>query len=344
MKQHGKAIVIITHKLNEVMAVSDRVHVLRKGKSIAAVNTADTNQHELTEMMVGRAISLKIDRPKTENCKDILEVKDLNCVTIEGVNALKNANFTLKSGEILGVAGVAGSGQKELCEALAGLYPIQSGSILFKGEAGHPAEIVGKTPKEIHKLGISFAFVPEDRLGMGLVANMDMTDNVMLRYYNKGRLPFVDRKSSKKMANSLIEQLQIVTPGVSTPVRRLSGGNVQKVLLGREIASAPKILIVAYPVRGLDINSSYTIYDLLNEQKKRGVAVLFVGEDLDVLLELSDRIMVLCGGQVSGIVNAEEATKEQVGLLMTSVPTEIGNPQSSEEKTDEAKSDEEVSV
>jgi len=331
MKQDGKAIVIITHKLNEVMAVSDRVHVLRKGKSIATVNTSETNPGELTEMMVGRAISLKIDRPNVDTQMDVLKVKDLNCITIEGVRALQDVSFTLKSGEILGVAGVAGSGQKELCEALAGLYPVHSGSIIFDGgESEFAAEIVGRAPKEIKKMGITFAFVPEDRLGMGLVASMDMTDNVMLRHYEKSKHPFVDRKSSRKMANGLIEQLQIVTPGASTPVRRLSGGNVQKVLLGREIASAPKVLIVAYPVRGLDINSSYTIYNLLNEQKKQGVAVLFVGEDLDVLLELSDRIMVLCGGQLSGIVDARETTKEQVGLLMTSVPSSIGISQSND--------------
>jgi simple sugar transport system ATP-binding protein len=249
-----------------------------------------------------------------------LEVKNLNCQNSENVKILQNVNFTLKSGEILGVAGVAGSGQKELCEALAGLYPIAAGSVLYNPVSGSPTEVVGKTPIEIKMLGITFAFVPEDRLGMGLVAAMDMTDNVMLRYFDRGLLPFVDRKHSRSIAETLIAQLQIVTPGVSTPVRRLSGGNVQKVLIGREIASTPGVLIVAYPVRGLDINSSYTIYNLINEQKKRGVAVLFIGEDLDVLLELSDRILVLCSGQVSGIVDAKKTTKEQVGLLMTHIP------------------------
>jgi len=149
---------------------------------------------------------------------------------------------------------------------------------------------------------------------------MDMTDNVMLRHYDEGKGPFADRKSSKAVAQRLIEQLEIVTPGVSTPVRRLSGGNVQKVLLGREIASEPQVLIVSYPARGLDINSSYAVYDLINEQKLKGVAVLFIGEDLDVLLELADRIMVLCGGEVSGVVTAAQTTKEEVGLLMTHVP------------------------
>ena len=323
MRDDGKAIIIITHKLNEVLAVSDRVHVLRRGKSIATVKTSDTNQQELTEMMVGRAISLKIDRPLVIEKEDKLKIKNLNCTSSDGVKVLQNINFTLKSGEILGVAGIAGSGQRELCEALAGLYPIGSGSVLFHPEANKITEIVGKTPKEIQQMGITFAFVPEDRLGMGLVANMDMTDNVLLRYYDHGKGLFVDRKHSKKVAEKLVSQLEIVTPNVSTPVRRLSGGNVQKVLLGREIVSVPQVLIVAYPVRGLDINSSYTIYNLLNEQKQKGVAVLFIGEDLDVLLELSDRIMVLCGGQVSGIVDGVSATKEQIGLLMTQVPQEI---------------------
>ncbi|MCL2405744.1 MAG: ABC transporter ATP-binding protein [Defluviitaleaceae bacterium] len=319
MKNDNKAVVIITHKLNEVLAVSDRVHILRKGKSIATVITAETNQQELTEMMVGRAVSLKIDRPVTQDKSTRLEVQGLNCVSTDGVKALHDINFTLQAGEILGVAGIAGSGQKELCEVLAGLYPVLGGSVRYHLEDGNQKEIIGMSPKEINKLGISMAFVPEDRLGMGLVPDMDMTDNVMLRHYYKGNGPFVDRKSSRKLARSLIKRLDINTPGTSTPIRRLSGGNVQKVLLGREIASHPRVLIVAYPARGLDINSSYTIYDLINEQKQQGVAILFIGEDLDVLLELADRVMVLCGGQVSGIVDAAAATKEQVGLLMTQV-------------------------
>jgi len=325
MKADGKAIVIITHKLNEVLSVSDRVHILRRGKSIATVNTAETDRQQLTGMMVGRVIDLKIDRPLVEKKEKRLEVRGLNCRNSDDVKILRDVSFTLKSGEILGVAGVAGSGQKELCEALVGLYPVVSGSsVRYHPEVGPSEQVVGKTPKEIKQMGIKFAFVPEDRLGMGLVAAMDMADNVMLRYYDRGSWPFVDRKHSRSLAETLIDQLQIVTPGVSTPVRRLSGGNVQKVLLGREIASAPSVLLVAYPVRGLDINSSYNIYKLINEQKKRGVAILFVGEDLDVLLELSDRILVLCGGHVSGIVDARQTTKEEVGLLMTDVSEKVG--------------------
>ena len=317
LKEDGKAVIIITHKLNEVLSVSDRVHTLRKGQSIGTLITGETNQQALTEMMVGHTVSLKIDRPIVENKEDILDVKNLTCINADGTKALDNVTFTLQSGEILGVAGIAGSGQRELCEAIAGLYPVASGDIWYYQADDTITEIVGKTPKAIKEMGITMAFVPEDRLGMGLVADMDMTDNVMLRYYDSGKSPFVDRKSSRTLAEKLINRLKIVTPGVSKPVRRMSGGNVQKVLIGREIESAPRVLIAAYPVRGLDINSSYAIYDLLNKQKQKGVAVLFIGEDLDVLLELADRILVLNNGKVSGIVDGTTATKEELGLLMT---------------------------
>ena len=322
MKKDGKSIIIITHKLNEVLAISDRVAILRKGEHIGDVNTAETDQAQLTEMMVGRPISLKIDRPVVEEKQERLQVIDLTCLNGDGVKALNNVSFTAYGGEILGVAGIAGSGQKELCEAIAGLHSSIGGSVLYSVEHEGTMvkeRILGLKPDEISKKGIAMAYVPEDRLGMGLVAGMDMTDNVMLRSYKERKGIFVDRKTPKALAEKLIEDLEIVTPGVNTPVGRLSGGNVQKVLLGREIACSPSVLIVAYPVRGLDINSSYRIYDLLNEQKKKGVAVIFIGEDLDVLMEISDRLMVLCGGKVSGIVDPKEVTKEEIGLMMIHV-------------------------
>ena len=275
--------------------------------------------------MVGRPISLEINRPQVENRQERLHVVDLTCLNGDGLKALKNVTFKAYAGEILGVAGIAGSGQKELCEVLAGIHPAVGGAVLYtSNENGEEIRerLLGLSPDEISKKGVSMAFVPEDRLGMGLVASMDMTDNVMLRSYRNNKGIFVDRKSPKAQAERMIDELEIATPGVDTPVGRLSGGNVQKVLLGREIACAPKVLIVAYPVRGLDINSSYRIYDLLNEQKKKGVAVIFIGEDLDVLMGLSDRLMVLCGGEVSGIVDPREVTKEEVGLMMIHVDKE----------------------
>lgn len=312
MKEQGSAIIIITHKLNEVMAISDRVAILRKGRLIDTVETSKTNENQLTELMVGKSVSLKIERPETANKKTILNVVDLSVENEDGTPALKNINFKLKKGEILGVAGIAGSGQKELCEAIAGLVKIKSGAVLCNKE-----NIIGKTPDDIINLGISMSFVPEDRLGMGLVSSMGMVENVMLKSYKKNKGFFIDKKPSRELSENLIKKLDIITQNVDMPVRMMSGGNVQKVLLGREIESNPNVLITAYPVRGLDINSSYLIYDLLNEQKKKDVAILFIGEDLDVLLELSDRIMVLCHGEAKGIVNSKETTKEEIGLMMT---------------------------
>ena len=319
MRADGKAIVIITHKLHEVMALSDKVAVLRKGKYIGTVNTAETNPQALTDMMVGRSVSLNIDRPRHSAPEPRLELQGVTCYDAEGVKRLDSVSFTALGGEILGIAGVAGSGQRELLEAIAGLYPVAEGHILYSPEGSEPAELVGKTPLQIRKAGVAMAFVPEDRLGMGLVGSMGMTDNMMLRSWRKGKSVFVNRKDPNELANRIWRDLEVVTPSTEFPVRRMSGGNVQKVLVGREIASVPSVLMTAYAVRGLDINTSYTIYNLLTEQKMKGVAVVFVGEDLDVLLELCDRILVLCGGKVSGIVDARSVTKEEVGLLMTRV-------------------------
>lgn len=312
MKEQGSAVIIITHKLNEVMDISDRVAILRKGQLIDVVKTESTNEQHLTELMVGRPVSLEIQRPLVEDRKTILNVVDLSVENEDKTMGLKEVSFKLRSGEILGVAGIAGSGQKELCEAIAGLIDVKEGAVLYNKK-----NIIGKTPDEIIKLGISMSFVPEDRLGMGLVGSMGMVDNVMLKSYKNKKGFFIDKKPSEKLAEELVEKLGIVTPGIETPVRMMSGGNVQKVLLGREIESKPNVLVTAYPVRGLDINSSYLIYDLLNEQKKKGVAILFVGEDLDVLLELTDKIMVLCHGELQGIVKSRETTKEEIGLMMT---------------------------
>jgi len=320
MKADGKAMIIITHKLHEVMDVSDRVAVLRKGEYIGDVATKDTDPQKLTDMMVGRAVKLNINRPEPVDPTPRLEVKNLTVFDALGVKRLDNVSFTAMGGEILGIAGIAGSGQKELLEAVAGLQPMAEGaSIKYTsiGAENESKELVGMTPMQIKRAGVSLAFVPEDRLGMGLVGTMGMTDNMLLRSYRKGVGPFADRKAPKKLAEDVLKELEVVTPSVSFPVRRLSGGNVQKVLVGREIAQEPSVLMTAYAVRGLDINTSYTIYNLLTEQKMKNVAVIYVGEDLDVLLELADRILVLCGGQVSGIVDARTTTKEEVGLLMT---------------------------
>ena len=319
MRDDGKAIVIITHKMHEVESLSDRVAVLRDGCYIGDMATKDTNVTEMTNMMVGHAVTLNMERPDPVNPKPRIEVQGLTVRSEDGIVKVKGVSFTANSGEILGIAGVSGSGQKELLEAIAGLQAVESGTVTYVEDDGTKVSLLSMDPLKIAEKGVSLSFVPEDRLGMGLVANMDLVDNMMLRSFRSGRTPFTNRKSPKKLAEDVVKRLGVSTPGVHTPVRRLSGGNVQKVLVGREIASEPTVLMTAYAVRGLDINSSYTIYDQINEQKKKGVAVIFVGEDLDVMVELCDKIMVLCGGQVSGIVDARNTDKNQVGFMMTRV-------------------------
>ena len=372
MRKLGKTVIIITHKLNEVMEISDKVAVLRKGEYIGTVDTKNTNEKELTNMMVGRKMDLKIKRSTPKNPENRLYINNITVTNIDGTTALDDVSFVLRSGEILGVAGISGSGQKELLDVIAGLRNYKTGDIIFHNpkkekpvtffhhsvqkikrmstegffhdKQGNKLDLSKKTNKEIiemvnnedvifyedeiidlkHKtpleirdLGIKLSFVPEDRLGMGLVGSMDIIDNMMLRSYRKGPGIFFHREKPEKLAKEVVEELEVVTPSVHTQVSKLSGGNVQKILVGREISSSPKVFMAAYPVRGLDINSSYLIYDLLNAQKERGTAVLFVGEDLDVLMALCDKILVLSQGRVSGIVDPREVSKEDIGLLMT---------------------------
>ena len=312
MKEEGHSIIIITHKLNEVMDISDRVAILRKGEYITTVNTSETNEQALTEWMVGRKIDLNIERAPMQKTRPLLELRDVSIRSDEGAVAIHDVNFYIRGGEILGVAGIAGCGQKELCEAIAGLRPIEKGQMIHKGE-----NIVGLSPRAILEKGISMSFIPEDRLGMGLAPSLSITDNMILKKYSETKGPFVDRKQGREDAEEVIRNLEVVTPSTETPVRRLSGGNVQKVLLGREIKAGPNVIVTAYPVRGLDINSSYAIYNILNKQKQDGVGILFVGEDLDVMIALCDKIMVLCHGKVMGVVHAHKTTKEELGLMMT---------------------------
>ncbi len=323
MREDGKAIIIITHKLHEILEISDKVAVLRKGEYIGTVETKDASEESLTEMMVGKKVELNIDRLAPVDPKPRLEVAHIDCRNREGVKMLDDVSFTAYAGEILGIAGIAGSGQRELLEAIAGLQKLDDGKIIYHNpKNGEEEDLRDKTPMQIRELGVRLSFVPEDRLGMGLVGNMGVVDNMMLRSYRRGKTAFLERNEPKALADRIISELEVVTPNSETPVRRLSGGNVQKVLVGREISSSPTLLMAAYPVRGLDINSSYLIYDLLNQQKKKGVAVIFVGEDLDVLMSLCDRILVIGGGRVTGIVDGRTASKNEIGYLMTKTAKE----------------------
>lgn len=311
MKEEGCALIFISHKMDEVMTVSDRITVLRKGETVKTVNKSETNPKELTELMVGRPVELAIKKsPQTFN-EEVLQVNNLKVLNDKGIEIIRDLSFNIKKGEVFGVAGIAGGGQKELCEAIAGIQPVKTGEIIFEGE-----NIVGKSPKDIITKGISMSFVPEDRLGMGLVGSMDMADNILLKGYQSQKGLFINRKPAEEKARELIQKLQIKTPGIHHAIKYLSGGNIQKILLGRELSLNPRLLIMAYPVRGLDINTCYTIYDLINKEKEKGNSVLFIGEDLDVLMELCDRIMVICAGEATGIVDPKKITKEQLGMLM----------------------------
>ena len=325
MKADGKAVIIITHKLHEVLGISDRVAILRKGEYVGDIATRDADEATLTAMMVGEKVELNIERPEPVNPVKRLDIQHLTVRSADGITVLDDASFDVYGGEILGIAGISGNGQKELLEAIAGLQPTQRGASVeyYAPDTSAPVQLIGKSPKAIREAGIHLSFVPEDRLGMGLVGSMGMTDNMMLKSYGKGHSPIVDRKAPHDLAETIKKELNVVTPDLNTPVSRLSGGNVQKVLVGRELAADPIVLITAYAVRGLDINTSYTIYHLLNEQKKKGVAVIYVGEDLDVLLELCDRIVVLCGGKVNGILDGRKTTKEEVGNRMTNLVKEV---------------------
>ena len=325
MKADGKAVIIITHKLHEVLGISDRVAILRKGEYVGDIATRDADEATLTAMMVGEKVELNIERPEPVNPVKRLDIQHLTVRSADGITVLDDASFDVYGGEILGIAGISGNGQKELLEAIAGLQPTQRGASVeyYAPDASAPVQLIGKSPKAIQEAGIHLSFVPEDRLGMGLVGSMGMTDNMMLKSYGKGHSPIVDRKAPHDLAETIKKELNVVTPDLNTPVSRLSGGNVQKVLVGRELAADPIVLMTAYAVRGLDINTSYTIYHLLNEQKKKGVAVIYVGEDLDVLLELCDRIVVLCGGKVNGILDGRKTTKEEVGNRMTNLVKEV---------------------
>ena len=321
MRDSGKTAIIITHKLYEVMEISDRVTIMRKGEVITTLNTKETTQKEIAEIMVGKSMIMEFPRLKIPRGDVVMKVKDLRLEDLVSMRKLNGVSFELHHGEILGVAGVSGSGQKQLCQALTGLQKIDSGSVSVDGD-----EIAGLTAYDIFNKGVAqLNFVPEDRLGMGLIASMSLVDNVMLRDYQNGDSIFIDSKRAYKRTEELVEALDVMHPGIDKPISVLSGGNLQKILIGREIMSEPNILIASYPVRGLDLGVTHKVVELLNEQKQRGAGVLLIAEDLDLMLEVCDRIMVMYCGKISGIVDPETITKNDLGVLMTSIDEECPN-------------------
>ena len=317
MTAKGCTVIIITHKLAEVCDVADRVTVMRRGRVSGEAQGEDINYANLTKMMVGEDIKLDGSVEAGMPGAPVLEAKSI-CVKGEaGPLAVDNLSFQLCSGEILGVAGVAGNGQRELAEALAGIRTLQSGAVELDGKPVSSGDV-----RAIIDGGL--AFVPEDRLGTGLVGNMGMADNMILRNYWNGKGAFIDYKAVEPAVNEAIREYEIAVADSGAPVRLMSGGNLQKLLLAREIALKPKALIASYPVRGLDIGATEMIYNLLVEERKRGTGVLFISEDLDALIKYSDRIMVLYRGRVMGILNRGEAKLGRIGMMMMgTTPEEV---------------------
>jgi general nucleoside transport system ATP-binding protein len=311
LRNKGYSLIFISHKMHEVLSISDRVSVLRKGTYVTTVTTKSTTAKQLTDLMVGYKVDLSINRLPRQHEEVLLSLDNVTVMDDES-EVLKGISFDLLKGEILGVAGISGHGQKELCEAIIGMQPIKSGSIFFKGE-----DLTKVSIKAIIKKGIGMSFVPEDRLGMGLVASMNITDNILLKQYIKEGF-WLDRTISHQKAQLIIEQLNVQYASYQQPISQLSGGNIQKVLVGRELDASPELLISAYPVRGLDIHTSHAIYDLINQQKAKGVGVIFIAEDLDALIALSDRVLVLNHGKVTALLDAANTSKEEVGFYMLS--------------------------
>lgn len=312
LKDGGCGIVLITHKLHEVTDYCDRVTVLHKGRSVASFETKATSARELANLMVGREIDTSVPFCPAEGIekKDILYIKDLFYRDKKGKRKLDVHDITIHAGEILGIAGAADSGQKYLCEAITGLHRAE-GSVLLNGE-----EILGLTPRAMVKKGVNIAYIPEDRLGLGLASGMTISENAALRNYREVPGPFLDSARSEAYAKRLVQEYDVSTPGIFAPIRNLSGGNIQKVLLGRELDRGADLIIAAYPVRGLDIGASDYVYNKLNEEKAKGRAILFIGEDVDVLMEICDRVAVMYSGRIKGILDREHMDKELLMLML----------------------------
>jgi ABC-type uncharacterized transport system ATPase subunit len=323
MAREGKSLIFITHKLDEVMAFCDRVTVLRQGKNVAEVNTAETSKRELAREMVGREVVFRIDRSDyqvgrdaLETARPLLEARELCALNDKGLPALQDLSFSLHQYEILGVAGVAGNGQRELAEVITGLRPATAGQVLLDGQ-----DVTNEPPRRCIDLGLSH--VPEDRMHTGLIANMTVRDNLVLKDYRRpplARLGFLVKRAMDRFSDRLIQEFEIATPSRDTPVKNLSGGNLQKAILAREITAGGELMVAVHPTRGLDIGATEWVQRRLLEQRQHGAAVLLISEDLDELLAVSDRIMVLYEGHIMGTVPAQHANVEELGLMMAGSP------------------------
>lgn len=309
MAGDGKAVILISHKMREVMENTDRITVLRDGKSIDTVVTKDTNEQELVRMMVGREIAQVGEKQTAVRPEKVLELRDV-CVSGEdGPDRLHAVSMTVHAGEIFGVAGVDGNGQKELADLVAGLARASSGSVFIEG-GNHTRD----TRRQRIDAGV--AYVPEDRMATGLVTDLGAYENMALLDYRRSKGGLIHWSSVRKRTDHLLKKFDVKLASPFNPVKMLSGGNIQKLLLAREIESGPKLIVAVYPMRGLDIGAADYVRRLLIEQSRQGRAILFISEDMEDLLTISDRIAVLHGGEIMGCVRPEETSQEEIGLMM----------------------------
>jgi len=321
MVEEGKSIIFISHKLNEVMKISDRITVMRKGKVVGSVRRKDTSQEELAEMMVGRKVLFRLDRKPMKQGEVALDVQDVEAYNEKGIKALKGISFSVRSGEILGIAGVSGNGQQILSDAIAGLKHVSAGKIYLDGE-----DITGLSPRAIAHRGLNY--IPPDRLKVGLIPNLSSVENAILRRYTcepVSKKCFIDYSEARSFTESLIDEYDIMVPRRDAPVKHLSGGNLQKLLFAREATEKPKVLIAVHPTRGLDIGATEFIRKELVKLRNNGVAILLISEDLDEIFMLSDRIGVIFEGEILDIMDAKDADLEKIGLLMAGLKDSPSN-------------------
>ncbi len=308
----GLTIIFITHKLDEVMQVSDRVTVLRKGKLVDSLVTSETTKAELAQLMVGREVIFRLDKPPTKKGENVLSVNGLCAQDNRGLPALSNVSFEIHAGEILGVAGVSGNGQAQLAETITGLRAVTNGRVMLNGE-----NITRWSTRRIAENGV--AYIPAERIRVGIVPNMSICENLILKKYRHhpfSRWGFVSSRQSTDYAKQVVDEYQISTPSIDVLARLLSGGNIQRLVLARELSGNPQLVVAAHPTYGLDVGATEQIRQILLRQRKQGTAILLISEDLDEIMQLSDRILVLFSGGVMGIVDATSAKTEEIGLMM----------------------------
>jgi simple sugar transport system ATP-binding protein len=318
MVSRGCSVVFISHKLNEVKAVSDRVAVLRSGKLVWEGSSSVLSTAELAEKMAGRTVSMPVSEAVPVSGKIVLRIDDVVAKGDRGTAALRGLSLDLHAGEIVGIAGVSGNGQRELAEVLNGLRPIEKGDITLGDET-----IVGLSPQKIIDMGMGY--IPEDRLNEGIIQSFSVRENLILKDYFRppmARGGFMDKNASARRARELIEEFDVRTPDMETPCSFLSGGNIQKVILARELSRRPSVLVAAYPIRGLDLGAAEFVHRRLLQAREEGAAVMLISEELDEIMDLSDRIAVIYEGKILEVLDRKDATREALGLLMAGVPRE----------------------